>query len=373
MLKLCLFLFLFLTIYSYTLFPLLLWILKGLMRRPWQKTPQRLSVSIIISVYNEEQVIRAKLANALALAYPPEQLEIIVSSDGSTDKTHSIIERFPDPRIKLKRFPRLGKTECLNRVVPGAMGDIILFTDANSMFPSNLLTLLVANFADQNIGLVTGWTRYMSPSGDKEVTGIYAKLEKHTKHWESQISSCVGADGAVFAIRKELFQPLRTDDINDLIIPLKVIQEGKRVVLDPDVFCQEDSTDSNRKAFQRQIRITTRTLWAIRRHLHLLNYSRYGLFTFFLLSHKVLRLATPFFFIAGFFLNLPLVGDSWLFNLTFAGFLFFFAFSAAGLSGFVQNKFTSICTLFLITFTAQLLGWFRMALGIRDKTWTPQR
>jgi cellulose synthase/poly-beta-1,6-N-acetylglucosamine synthase-like glycosyltransferase len=103
---------------------------------------------------------------------------------------------------------RLGKTECLNRVVPEARGDIILFTDANSMFPKDLLTNLTKNFHDPDVGLVTGWTKYVKADGGEEVTGIYAKLEKITKHWESMVSSCVGADGAVFAIRKELYKPV---------------------------------------------------------------------------------------------------------------------------------------------------------------------
>ena len=362
-----------LTVYSYALFPLLLWTLKWFMHRPWQKASHPLSVSIIISVYNEERVIKAKLQNAIALKYPPEQLEIIVCSDGSTDQTHAFVESFADPRIVLRRFERLGKTECLNRVMPNTRGDIILFTDANSMFPSDLLNQLVTNFADRDVGLVTGWTKYMSPGGGEEVTGLYAKLEKYTKYWESLISSCVGADGAIFAIRKELYQPLRTDDINDFIIPLHVIQQGKRVVLDPDVFCQEDAADSDQKAFRRQIRITTRTLWAIRRHLYFLNFSKYKLFAFFLLSHKVLRLATPFFFAVAFFLNFPLLGVSWFFNLTFAGYLIFFALGLTGLTGLFHNKIASICKFFLITFNAQLLGWLRMAIGIHDKTWTPQR
>ena len=269
------------SIYSYALYPPILWGLQKIVCRPWRKGDQAFSVSLIISVYNEESVIRAKIENALELDYPQELLEIIVSSDGSTDGTHDIVAQFKDPRVVLKSFERLGKTECLNRVVPVARGDIILFTDANSMFPKNLLNNLSRNFIDPDVGLVTGWTRYVKVGGGEEVTGIYSKLEKITKHWESMVSSCVGADGAVFAIRKELYKPLAADDINDFIIPLNVVRQEKRVVLDPEVFCHEEATDSDQKAFRRQVRITTRTLWAIRRNLTFLNFKTHGFFAFF--------------------------------------------------------------------------------------------
>ena len=362
-----------LTVYSYALFPPILWILQLIFRNPWKQNPEVLTVSMIISVYNEEKVIRAKIENAFALNYPMHLLEIIVSSDGSTDKTHDIVNQFDDPRLVLKRFERLGKTECLNRVVPGANGNIILFTDANSMFPPDLLTQLTRNFSDPDIGLVTGWTKYVMPGGGQEVTGMYAKLEKVTKYWESLIASCVGADGAVFAIRKSLYQPLGADDINDFIIPLNVVRQQRRAVLDPSVFCSEEAADSDRKAYQRQVRITTRTLWAIRRNLTLLSFSKYGFFSFFMLSHKILRLAAPFFFIAALLLNIALMGSVWLFNLTFVCFILFFALGLINRVGLSDNKLASICKFFLITFKAQLIGWFRMAVGIRDKTWTPQR
>ncbi|MCJ8503001.1 glycosyltransferase family 2 protein [Desulfatitalea alkaliphila] len=373
MAELFFFLLLLCMVYSYTLFPALLWLMKHFVKHPWKRVPGAAKVSIIISVYNEEKVIQAKIENALALDYPPELLEVVVSSDGSTDSTNDIVGRFADSRVVLKRFDRLGKTACLNRVVPQVGGDVVLFTDANSMFPKDLLTHLVANFSDPNVGLVTGWTRYIAPGGGEEVTGLYAKLERYTKYWECLIDSCVGADGAVFAIRKALYQPLGADDINDFVIPLNVIKQKKRVVLDPAVFCREEAVDSDQKAYRRQVRITTRTLWAIRRHLFMLNLARHGYFAFFLWSHKVLRLAAPLFFVLALLMNIALVGHSWFFNMTFAGFMLFLFSGLISLAGLTKNKVASICKFFLITFTAQIAGWVRMAAGIRDTTWTPQR
>lgn len=328
---------------------------------------------MVISVFNEEAVIRQKIENALSLNYPGHLLEVIVSSDGSNDNTHVIVSSFKDPRVVLKKFDRIGKTGCLNRVVPEAAGEIVLFTDANSIFPPDLLANLCGNFRDPSVGMVTGWTQYFKAGGSKEITGIYAKLEKMTKYWESRVSSCVGADGAVFAIRKSLYRSLESHDINDLVIPLRVIEQSKRAVLDPRLFCREEASVSAKEAFRRQVRITTRTLWAIRCNPQFLNFVRYGSFSFFLLSHKVLRLAVPFFFVAAFAMSLSLLGRWWLYNTVFAAYMVFLGIGLFGFFGGATGRITSVCKFFLITFGAQFMGWIRMAAGVRDTTWTPRR
>jgi cellulose synthase/poly-beta-1,6-N-acetylglucosamine synthase-like glycosyltransferase len=275
--------------------------------------------------------------------------------------------------VVLKCFERLGKTECLNRVVPQAKGDIVLFTDANAIFPPDLLLHVAANFTDPEVGLVTGWTRYVKPGGGEELTGLYAKLERDTKCWESKIASCVGADGAVFAIRKGLYQPLGADDINDFIIPLNVVGQGRRVVLDPAVFCREEAADSDQKAFRRQVRITTRTLWALRRKREFLSFRRHGFFAFFLLSHKVLRLLAPIFFLLAFLLNIALLRSELIFSIPLAGFVFFFVLGTLNAIGLTKTRVAAVCKFLLLTFGAQLMGWARMAVGVHDKIWTPQR
>ncbi len=363
----------FLCIFSYAIYPILVYIWTLIARNRWKQAEITPSVSIIVSVYNEEAVIAAKLDNALALDYPSEQLEIVVSSDGSTDRTHDIVRSIADDRVKLHEFPRLGKTACLNRVVPQAKGDIVLFTDANAMFPKDTLRKMVRNFSDERVGLVTGGTRYFSTENEEEVTGLYAKLERWTKQHESIISSCVGADGAIFAIRRSLFVPLKGNDINDFIIPLNVIEKGHRVVLDPEANCQEPASDDEAKAFRRQVRITNRTAWAIVRNLRFLDVRRFGTFAFFLLSHKLLRFGVPFFFILLGLLNLLVIGQGAIYILTFLGYI---AFVVLGLLSYIQktkNKIAAICKFFLITITAQLIGVARMLVGIEDKIWTPQR
>ena len=131
---------------------------------------------------------------------------------------------------------------------------------------------LVRNFADPEVGLVTGWTRYGDVNNTENTAGLYSRFEKWTKVRESQISSCVGADGAVFAIRKELYRILWKDDINDFVIPLNVIRQGKRVVIDPEVFCFEKPAEESGRNIHVN-RITTRTLNAIRRNLEFQSFS----------------------------------------------------------------------------------------------------
>ena len=365
---------LFLSVYSYVIFPAMLMGMCKLFPAPWTEGQTFPMVTLIISAYNEEKNIQEKVRNALLLDYPEDRLEIIVSSDGSNDRTNEIVAGITDRRLVLKAFKgRHGKTDCLNRVIPHAKGEIVLFTDANAMFPPEMLGNLVKNFYDTAVGAVTGWTHYFHPDSGEETTGFYAKFEKIIKCKESLISSCVGADGAIFAIRKELYIPLGANDINDFIIPLNIIRQGKRVVLDASVFCTEEATEGAKNIFNRQVRITTRTAWALRRHIDLINGFKYGSFSFFLVSHKVLRLLTPFFLLTALVLNLFVLKISFFYVVSLAGLLICLFTGMAALAGVGMGKGGSICKYLLITFAAQFIGCWRMLMGIEDILWTPKR
>ncbi len=365
---------LFFSFYSYIFFPVFLRILAKVVRNPWDKADCSPMVTIIISAYNEEKDIKEKVRNSLLLDYPEDKLEIVVSSDGSSDRTNEIVAGIKDNRLILRSFSdRLGKTACLNKVIPNIKGEIAVFTDANSMFAPDMLQHLVKNFYDPAIGAVSGWTKYCNPDSGEETTGLYAKLEKKTKLDESKVSSCVGADGAIFAIRKELYIPLGANDINDFIIPLNVIKQCKRVVLDENIYCIEETTKGIKNIYNRQVRITTRTAWAIRRNIDLLNIFKYGSFSYFLFSHKVLRLLTPLFLLTAFILNIFILNESPIFIATLIGQLLFWLAGLIGLSGIGKGSLISICKYFLITFAAQFVGCIRMAVGIEDIMWTPKR
>lgn len=362
------------TVYPYIIYPLLVVIWSRVGGRPWAQREDFPRISLIISVYNEERVIRQKLENALAIDYPKDSFEIMVVSDGSTDATEEIVSSFSDSRIVLKAYERAGKTACLNRALSELTGDIVVFTDANSMFPPQALTKIARNFADEQVGLVTGWTKYRrSGCEEEEASGAYARLEKMTKEGESSISSCVGADGAIFAIRRELYQRLEEYDINDFVIPLHVLSQGCRVVLDNEVYCLEEPSQGAAKEFRRQARMTNRTLGAIRRNIHFLNPLQYGSFAFFLLSHKVLRFMTPLFAIGTWFTGLLLLTTAPLYLFIFILVTMFLSAGLVGLKGWGHSRIIDLCATFLLTNVGQLVGWFRFLTGQSDTMWTPQR
>lgn len=365
---------LFMTLYPYIFYPLLVVAWSRVSGRPWRQGDEQPRISLCISVFNEEGVIRQKLENALALDYPSHLLDIFVVSDGSTDATDAIVASFGDRRVVLKAYHRAGKTACLNRAVTEMSGDIIVFTDANSMFPRQALAMIARNFSDENVGLVTGWTKYRRPGSEEEETpGIYARLEKITKEGESLISSCVGADGAIFALRRELYRRLEDYDINDFVIPLNVLGQERRVVLDKDVYCLEEPSEGAAREFRRQARITNRTLGAIRRNAHFLHPLRYGSFAFFLLSHKVLRFMVPLFAAGTLLSSLALLNTETFYLLMFLLTCLVLGAGLLGLMNLAHSRTINLCATFLLTNAGQALGWFRFLTGRADTLWTPQR
>lgn len=368
------YLLLFLTIYPYAVYPLLVIAWSKLSGRHWTQKSIVPRVSMIISVYNEEGVIREKIENALSLDYPKDLFEVVVVSDGSTDRTNEILASINDRRLVLQVYPeRNGKTACLNQVVPAAKGDILVFTDANSMFPFDTIRKLTRNFADGRVGLVTGWTKYRKADGEEETTGLYARLEKAVKYGESLVSSCVGADGAIFAMRKEMYRPLKDYDINDFVIPLNVVGQGGMVVLDPEVYCIEKPSEGEAKEFRRQVRITNRTLGAIWRNMGFLNPVRYGAFAFFLLSHKLIRFLVPFFFLGTFCVGSVLSANSAFYAVLTTAQVLFVVVGVFGLFDRSYGRLVQLCSFVLLTIYAQFVGWIRWSTGKSDVIWKPER
>ncbi len=373
--------------YSYLGYPALMWLLAfiaGRKRGRGKKsggaayTP---AVSLIISAYNEEDVIEKKLRNAADMRYPKDLLEIIVASDGSDDRTDEIVKGFSG--VSLRRFEgRIGKTACLNRVVPEATGDIIVFSDANSMYEKNAISSLVENFADERVGFATGFTKYAAKGSGDAAIGLYALLEKLAKVSESRIGSCAGADGAIFAIRKRLYRPLDGADINDLVIPLNIVRSGYRGVLDERAFCTEEAADGSGAEFFRQVRIANRTLRAVFRNSDLLNPFRHGIFAFEFFSHKVCKLSVPFFILGLLFSNAALAAEHWrAYGGVFAAPLL--AQAALGLLGWIGrsgegktglfSRISSLSHSFLAVNLAVLLGWLKFLRGENFITWAPAR
>lgn len=293
--------FIFFLFYPYLIYPILLIMVFATRRLPPSTSASSglPPLSIVIPAYNEEEIIAQKIQNALNIDYPEELIQIIVVSDASTDRTNELVAGFKDKGVYLiVNKQRRGKTYGLNRACEIANGEILIFTDANAMFDTQALRIMVLNFADPKVGLVTGSTNYYARNEDGSMIllmGLYTRFERWIKSLESRVMSCVGADGAVFGLRKALYRPLAEGDINDFVTPLDVVRQGYRVIFDPRVFCVEEHSTDESGEFWRQVRIANRTIRALITHRDLLNPFRYGFFAWMLWSHKALRFLFPWF------------------------------------------------------------------------------
>jgi cellulose synthase/poly-beta-1,6-N-acetylglucosamine synthase-like glycosyltransferase len=366
-------------VYAYAGYPVVIWLLSLLVpdkSRDYSK-PFLPKVTLLISAYNEAPVIEDKIINSLSIHYPKELLEIMVVSDGSDDGTNESVGKYEKQGVVLKYYEgRIGKTACLNHAVAAAQGEILIFSDANSLYDKNAIINIVENFADDKIGFVTGHTRYFAEEDDSTWSsiGIYSKIEKLTKKAESKFGSCVGADGAIFAIRKHLYKPLRDFDINDFVIPLQVIRQGFKGVFEENAFCTEKTAGNAGGEFKRQIRITNRTLRALMNNIALFNPLAYGIFSFELFSHKVVKFLSPFFAIILICSNIVLINSGIMYRLFLLAQVMLILMASLGhvSRGFnVLSRLSSICNTFVTMNLAILGGWYQFLNGETYTTWLP--
>lgn len=254
-------------------------------------------VSILIAAYNEARDIEATLNNKLALEYPTELLEILVVSDESDDGTDEIVNSVAAKAscsVRLfRQVPRQGKTAGLNMLKEHANGDILAFSDANSEWEKGALRALVSNFNDPSVGYVTGKMVYVNPDGSLLGDGCsaYMKYENWLRSQETLAGSVVGVDGGIDAMRKDLYQSLRADQLPDFVQPLKVVEQRYRVVYEPQALLKEEALSDGGSEFSMRVRVSLRAFWALKDMKHLMNPARDPLFAWQLVSHKLLRYA----------------------------------------------------------------------------------
>ena len=370
-----------LTLYCYFGYPLLLWLMARLRSNPVPKGSYEPKISVVLSVWNEEDVIKEKLQNLLSLDYPKEKMEILIGSDGSTDKTTRIIRGFNDPRIRLIERPRRqGKMATNNELVQAAKNEAIVFCDARQTFAPNAIRELVANFADNHVGCVSGELIFK----DKKEAGATAKgvslywnYEKFIRRHESRLHSMLGATGAIYAIRRELFVPIPARIVlDDMFVPLQIIRKGYRAILDESAKAYDQAADSPREEHRRK----TRTIFG--------NYQIFGLFpdlfnpfqspiAIQLFSHKLLRVLIPFFLIALFILNIFLAADRFSYDILLYVHIAFYTMAAIGALSRHQkhgifNLISKICYMpyvfCLLNFSA-LAGTLRFFGSKQEVTW----
>ncbi|MBC8180143.1 glycosyltransferase family 2 protein [candidate division KSB1 bacterium] len=351
--------------------------------RKIKKEPIRPTVSFLISCYNEESVIREKLENTLAIDYPQDKIEIIVISDGSKDKTDSIVREYAVNGVKLIRQEgRLGKTMGLNLAVAQATGDIVVFSDANAMYRSNAVIKLVENFANGRVGYVVGEARYVDSvqSAASRSENTYWQYEILLKTGESRLHSIVGGDGAIYAIRRELFEELQRTDINDFVNPLQIIAKGYRGIYEPEAICEEETSGSFEREIGRKIRIVNRSFSGLLRVKSVMNPFKTGFFSLEIISHKLLRWLTPFFLFSLLFslYCLSFIEGQGQFAFQIIS-LLTLIFLGCSYIGYVFSKDPGLFPLFHYPYyfiavnVAALIGVFRSLQGTVQATWNPVR
>jgi cellulose synthase/poly-beta-1,6-N-acetylglucosamine synthase-like glycosyltransferase len=367
-----------LLIYVYLGYPVIVCLLGGLRSRPVRKQVFEPFITIVIAAFNEEEHIAATVSNKLQLDYPPEKLEIIVVSDGSADRTDEIVNSFTDQRIKLVRQePRAGKTSALNLVIPQAAGEIIVFSDANSIYDKGALKALVANFADSEVGYVTGKMIYVNPDGSIIGDGCsaYMKYENFLRTCETRIGSIVGVDGGIDAVRKELYHPMNPDQLPDFVLPLSVVEQGYRVVYEPDALLREDALKAAGDEYRMRVRVSLRALWALWDKRKLLFSDRDKLFAWQLFSHKVARYLCFIFMFLAFVANLSLLEAGFIYRLFFICQVA--AYFLAVVSPWLEKrgrqlKIASLCHYFLLINIAAGHAFLKFIRGKKQVVWNPR-
>lgn len=326
------------------------------------------TLSVVIVAYNEAKVIRRRLENLLTLDYPRDRLEIVLASDGSTDATVEVARRYEPLGVRVIPFAtRCGKSAVLNDVVPGVQGEIVILADARQHFDTSALRKLVEPFADPTVGTVSGELFLTDNPGGTAVgkgVGFYWRYEKFIRRSEGRVDSTVGATGAIYAIRRELFEPVPEDTIlDDVLIPIRVARRGYRVLFEPAARAYDGAAATATQEFKRKVRTIAGNFQLFSRERWLLNPLRNRLWLQ-TVSHKGLRLLSPFFLTAAFGGNLFLL-DQPFYRWTLAAQIVFYTVALLGYTA--RNARRSI-PLLSVPYVFCFLNWVTVVAFVRFVT-----
>jgi cellulose synthase/poly-beta-1,6-N-acetylglucosamine synthase-like glycosyltransferase len=334
------------------------------------------SLSFIIAAYNEAETIAGKLDNTVGLDYPQDRMEVIVASDGSDDLTNEIVAGYPSRRVRLLALPRQGKNRTINAAVPQAAGEILVFTDADSLFEPSALHFLIAPFADPQVGGVAGSYRYLRHEKEAKGERAYWRFDQKLRDLQSKGGDLVSATGHIYAIRRELFSPVPSGVTDDAYISRGVISRHRRLVFERRAAAYGPIADDAGE-FRRKVRILSRGLKGVWEQRHLLNPFAYGFYALQLLTHKVLRrlmflpiaitlLCALFLWEQGVFYQLAAVGQ--------------LALHAAALAGYVlrdsrlgKSRLLSLPYFLDMTNLACFLAVKRLLQGENRDAWNAER
>lgn len=351
-------------LFTYLGYPALLAVWSRLCCKPVRKAEWFPMVTVILPVHNGAQYIEKKLSNLLALDYPPNRLEVLVVSDGSTDGTVELARRLATPQLRILELPtRVGKPTALNVAMFQAQGEIVVFNDVRQTIAPDALRKLVANLNDSSIGAVSGEFYLVNEQLSPQL-GLYYRYEQWIRRRESEIHSMVGAAGALSAIRRSLYRPLPTGVIlDDVFTPMQIVLRGYRAVFEPDAKAYDPH--DQRPEFRRKLRTLTGN-WQLLSLMPEILSPRNPLLVQYV-CHKLARLAVPFFL-------LLLLGSSIWLHQGFYAFALFAQFAFYAMAVFFRklSRLPGLATVsassfsFVMANCAALLGLFAFLRGKKD-------
>ena len=375
-------------LYTYIGYPILIFLLAKFRTKSKSFAQNYPPVTLLIAAYNEEKAIEGKIKNCLELDYQQGQLQILVVTDGSADKTPEIVKKYTGSGIELLHQPqRQGKMAAINRAMPSVRGEIVVFSDANNYYSPDTIKKLVSPFSDPAVGAVSGAKVIEKGDGNLGASeGAYWKYESFIKKQESRFGNCTGAVGEIFAIRKNLYISPPDHIINDdFYIAMQVLRQGHRLIYAPDAKSLERVSLTAQDEIIRRTRINAGRYQAIAMARHFLPFQR-PILIWQIISHKFLRPMVPFFMIGAIILNIlavfnpapvkSLVYLSVPYNIVFLGLQFlFYALAFIGqrlLDKNRQNKLMNL--LYLPTFLtnsnlAAFKGFMRFVRGGQSHLW----
>ncbi len=360
--------------YAYFGYPVSLILLKVIRWRKVQRGPYDASVTLIITVFNEEKRIRQKITNSLSLEYATDKLQILIASDGSTDATNEIVRSYADKGIELLEVVnRGGKENAQKEAIGYARGGLVVFSDVATILEPHGLQAIVSNFADPSVGCVSSEDRLIGQDGKAGGEGFYIRYEMWLRHLESEVNSLVGLSGSFFAARVEVCQDFSGDVQSDFRTLLSSVKLGLRGVSDPEAIGSYLDIADEKREFGRKVRTVLRGLTVFFKHLEFLNIFEYGLFSYQFFCHKLLRWLVPFLLIAALISNVILAMSS-LFYLTLL--LGHLAFYGIGIYGWMTQSLGGLLKIpvfFLVVNVAIAVAWWQYVSGKRVVLWTPSQ
>jgi cellulose synthase/poly-beta-1,6-N-acetylglucosamine synthase-like glycosyltransferase len=363
-------------LYTYAGHPALLYALARLRPRQWSQGHVRLSVAVYISAFNEEKGIATKVRNLLEQDYPGH-FAVIVANDGSTDRTADIVRSLDDPRIILYDFKQnRGKAAMQNEIVPTLTHDLVIFSDATSVWQKDAITKIARNFHDPEVGCAAVDLLFVSERDGVVEKGqsAYWRYERFLRKYGALVKTNIVASGATYAIRTSLFSPIRSDIGEDLSNPLHIAMMGKRVIFDPDVVVEERSSSTHASEVKMRTRIAIRNVTGLASYGKYLN-PKYGFAAYQLLIHKYLRVFCWLPMLVALLANLAL-RDIPPYNTVLIAHVAVYALALVGYVNVklgVRSRFTYLFYYFVLLNYTCMIGFINYARGVRRPTWTPER